>query len=59
MSNNDDSNNSSSSSSSSSSNNASLGPPPETATWIKYVPETFGIREAVRKSPFRWCAREG
>ena len=30
----------------------------ETATWTRYLPEAFGIREAVRKSPYRWCTRE-
>ena len=42
----------------SSAGNASLGPPPETATWLKYVPATFGLRDAVAKSPYRWCTRE-
>jgi len=31
---------------------------PETAQWTKYLPEAFGLREAVRQSPFRWCGRE-
>jgi hypothetical protein len=31
---------------------------PETAQWTKYLPEAFGIRENVRKSPYRWCVRE-
>ena len=33
--------------------------PLETAKWTRYLPETFGIREAVRKSSYRWCVREG
>ena len=40
------------------SSNVSVGPSPETGTWVNYLPESFGLREAVRKSPFRWCARE-
>jgi hypothetical protein len=32
--------------------------PRETATWTRYLPEAFGIREVVRKSPYRWCTRE-
>ena len=30
----------------------------ETAKWKRYLPEAFGIREAVRKSSYRWCVRE-
>lgn len=30
----------------------------ETAKWIRYLPETFGIRSAVAKSKYRWCVRE-
>lgn len=30
----------------------------ETATWTRYLPETLGIRETVRQSPYRWCTRE-
>lgn len=30
----------------------------ETAKWTRYLPEAFGIREAVRHSKYRWCARE-
>jgi hypothetical protein len=33
--------------------------PLETAKWTRYLPETFGIREGVRKSSYRWCVREG
>jgi hypothetical protein len=33
--------------------------PLETAKWTSYLPETFGLREAVRKSSYRWCVREG
>ena len=33
--------------------------PLETARWTKYLPQAFGIREAVRKSSYRWCVREG
>jgi hypothetical protein len=33
--------------------------PLETAKWTQYLPATFGIREAVRKSSYRWCVREG
>jgi hypothetical protein len=33
--------------------------PLETAKWTRYLPETFGIREAVRQSSYRWCVREG
>ena len=31
---------------------------PETATWTRFLPEAFGIRENVQNSPFRWCVRE-
>lgn len=30
----------------------------ETAKWTRYLPEAFGIREAVRQSKYRWCVRE-
>mmetsp|Transcript_41213 Transcript_41213/g.46836 ORF Transcript_41213/g.46836 Transcript_41213/m.46836 type:complete len:171 (+) Transcript_41213:118-630(+) len=30
----------------------------ENAKWINYLPKAFGIQEAVRQSPFRWCVRE-
>lgn len=30
----------------------------ETATWTKHIPEAFGLRQAIRKSPYRWCSRE-
>jgi hypothetical protein len=30
----------------------------QTATWISYLPETFGLRAAVAASKYRWCARE-
>jgi hypothetical protein len=33
--------------------------PLETAKWTRYLPESFGIREAVRQSSYRWCVREG
>jgi hypothetical protein len=33
--------------------------PLETAKWTRYLPEKFGIREAVRQSSYRWCVREG
>jgi hypothetical protein len=33
--------------------------PLETAKWTRYLPETFGIRESVRQSSYRWCVREG
>lgn len=33
-------------------------PVDDTAKWIQYLPESFGIREAVRQSKYRWCARE-
>jgi len=26
--------------------------------WTRFLPEAFGIRENVQKSPFRWCVRE-
>mmetsp|Transcript_12736 Transcript_12736/g.18733 ORF Transcript_12736/g.18733 Transcript_12736/m.18733 type:complete len:171 (+) Transcript_12736:171-683(+) len=32
--------------------------PEKSAQWIRYLPEAFGIQEAVRQSPFRWCVRE-
>mmetsp|Transcript_25556 Transcript_25556/g.55870 ORF Transcript_25556/g.55870 Transcript_25556/m.55870 type:complete len:176 (+) Transcript_25556:257-784(+) len=32
--------------------------PPTTGGWTDVLPETFGIREAVRNNPFRWCVRE-
>ena len=38
---------------------ATQNDPLETAKWTRYLPETFGIREAVRKSSYRWCVREG
>ena len=30
----------------------------ETAKWIRYLPESFGIRNAVAQSKYRWCVRE-
>jgi hypothetical protein len=33
--------------------------PLETAQWTNYLPETLGIRDAVRQSSYRWCVREG
>eukprot|EP00529_Nitzschia_sp_RCC80_P033688 CAMPEP_0113519446 /NCGR_PEP_ID=MMETSP0014_2-20120614/43524_1 /TAXON_ID=2857 /ORGANISM="Nitzschia sp." /LENGTH=201 /DNA_ID=CAMNT_0000417165 /DNA_START=107 /DNA_END=712 /DNA_ORIENTATION=+ /assembly_acc=CAM_ASM_000159 len=35
------------------------GDPLETAKWTQYLPQVFGIREAVRQSSYRWCVREG
>lgn len=32
--------------------------PLETAKWTTYLPESFGIRETIRQSNYRWCARE-
>lgn len=32
--------------------------PKETAKWTRFLPEAFGIRESIRQSPYRWCARE-
>lgn len=32
--------------------------PLETAKWTHYLPETFGIRDTVRQSNYRWCFRE-
>jgi hypothetical protein len=32
--------------------------PKETATWTRFLPQAFGIREAIRQSPYRWCTRE-
>jgi len=32
--------------------------PLETAKWTEYLPETFGIRDTIRASNYRWCARE-
>lgn len=32
--------------------------PLETAKWTQHLPETFGIRETIRASNYRWCARE-
>jgi hypothetical protein len=31
---------------------------PETATWTRFLPEAFGIRQNIQNSPFRWCVRE-
>lgn len=33
--------------------------PLETAQWTNYLPQTFGIRDAVKQSSYRWCVREG
>ena len=33
--------------------------PLEAAKWTRYLPESFGIRDAVRQSSYRWCVREG
>jgi hypothetical protein len=33
--------------------------PLETAKWTRFLPESFGLREAVRQSSYRWCVREG
>lgn len=32
--------------------------PIETATWTRRLPESFGIRNAVQQSKYRWCTRE-
>lgn len=32
--------------------------PLETAKWTEYLPEAFGIRDSIRASNYRWCARE-
>ncbi|CAB9522894.1 expressed unknown protein [Seminavis robusta] len=32
--------------------------PLETAKWTNSIPEAFGLREAIRASSYRWCARE-
>ena len=32
--------------------------PLETAKWTQHLPETFGIRDSIRASSYRWCARE-
>jgi len=32
--------------------------PLETAKWTQYLPESYGIRETIRGSNYRWCARE-
>ena len=29
-----------------------------TAQWTKNLPEAFGIRDAIQRSPYRWCTRE-
>jgi Protein of unknown function (DUF3767) len=39
------------------SDNAIVGYEPK-ATWLSYVPETFGLRANLEKSKYRWCARE-
>ena len=41
------------------SGNTKKDDPLETAKWTQYLPEAFGIREAVRQSSYRWCVREG
>jgi len=38
---------------------AATSDPLETAKWTRFLPETFGIRESVRESSYRWCVREG
>ena len=32
--------------------------PMETATWVRHLPEAFGIRKAAERSKYRWCWRE-
>ena len=32
--------------------------PLETGKWTRHLPEFMGIRETVRGSSYRWCARE-
>lgn len=44
---------------SSSTNKERNNDPLDTAQWTSYLPETFGIRDAVKKSSYRWCVREG
>jgi len=40
-------------------NAVSSGASPQTAQWIqRYVPEAFGLRNAVEQSKYRWCVRE-
>jgi hypothetical protein len=29
-----------------------------TPSWIRYLPEAYGIRQSIEDSPFRWCVRE-
>lgn len=31
---------------------------PKGGQWIKYAPETFGIRQTLEKTKYRWCVRE-
>jgi len=40
-------------------NRDSSSDPLETATWTRFLPEAFGIRDSVRGSSYRWCVREG
>jgi hypothetical protein len=40
-------------------NNNNSNDPLDTAQWTNYLPETFGIRDAVKQSSYRWCVREG
>jgi hypothetical protein len=44
---------------SSSTNKENNNDPLDTAQWTNYLPETFGIRDAVKQSSYRWCVREG
>jgi len=30
----------------------------QTAKWTRWLPEAYGIRQAVEQSKYRWCARE-
>lgn len=32
--------------------------PPQTSTWTRYLPEKYGIRQAIENSPYKWCVRE-
>jgi len=38
---------------------SSTSDPLETAKWTRFLPESFGIRDSVRDSSYRWCVREG
>lgn len=32
--------------------------PLEAPTWTRHLPESFGIRQSVQQSKYRWCVRE-